>query len=218
MERKIIVQGVGKASTKPDLIVINMTVLTTKMEYAEAVAEGARKTEAVRAALLPLGFAKEDVKTGNYNISTRYEGEHDEHGNFRQRFAGYDCVHTLNLEFPMDSERLTAVISALAESSAAPEFHIRFTVKNTETVLNNVLRDATARAKERAAVLCEAADVRLGQLLSIDYSWGGAQLYSRTECAPMLRMAKAGNAMADMDIVPEDIQTEETVTFVWEIG
>lgn len=218
MERTIIVKGVGKASTKPDLIEITMTVQATDAEYSQAVADGARKTDTIKAALRPLGFSDEDVKTCNYNISTRYEGEHDEKGVYRQRFVGYDCVHTLRLEFGMDSERLSAVVSALAESNAAPEFHIRFTVKDPDAVLGRVLADAAARAGETAKTLCAAAGVELGRLLSIDCGRGGAELYSRTECAPMLRMAKANGAVADMSIVPEDVQTQETVTFVWEIG
>ncbi len=219
MERRIAVKSTGRATAKPDLVVISMTVQATELDYAGTVAEGARKTEAVKEALLPLGFRKEDVKTTNYNVSTRYESEQDEHGVFRQRFAGYDCVHSLSLEFPMDSARLSAVVCALAESDAAPQFHIRFTVKDPDAVIERVLQDAAKRAAEKAEILCAAAGVRLGMLVGVEYGSRGAELYSQTECAPMLRMAKASanGAVADMDIVPEDIRTEETATFVWEI-
>lgn len=220
MERRIAVKSTGRASAKPDLVVISMTVQAAEEAYARAVEEGTRRTEAVKEALLPLGFRKEDVKTTFYNVSTRYESEQDEHGVFRQRFAGYDCVHSLSLEFPMDSARLSAVVCALAESDAAPQFHIRFTVKDPDAVIERVLQDAAKRAAERANILCAASGVRLGPLVGIEYGSRAAELYSQTECAPMLRMAKASanGAMADMDVVPEDIRTEETVTFIWEIG
>lgn len=219
MDRRIVVRSTGRASTKPDLIVISMTVQATDREYARAVEQSAHRTEAVREALLPLGFSKDDVKTSNYNVSTRYESEQDERGVFRQRFAGYDCFHSLSLEFPLDSARLSAVVSALAQSSAEPQFQIRFTVKDTDAVIDRVLQDAAVRGREKANTLCAASGVRLGALVGIEYGSRGMELYSQTECAPMLRMAKAGNGMAemDMDVVPEDIRTEETVTFTWEI-
>ncbi len=220
MKRRIVVKITGRASAKPDQVVISMTVQATDTEYPRAVELGARQSEAVKASLLPLGFGKEDVKTTNYNVSTRYESEQDERGVFRQRFAGYDCVHSLSLEFPMDSARLSAVVCALAESEAAPQFHIRFTVKDSDAVIERVLQDAAERAAEKAEILCAASGVRRGALVGIEYGSRGAELYSQTECAPMLRMAKASanGAMADMDIVPEDIRTEETVTFIWEIA
>ena len=217
MERKIVVKSTGRASAKPDLIVISMTVQATEADYARAVEEGARRTEAIRAALLPLGFVKEDIKTSNYNVSTRYEGEQDEHGVFRQRFAGYDCFHSLSLEFPMDIARLSAVVSALTESSAEPQFHIRFTVKDADAVIDRVLHDAAARAREKAEILCAASGVRLGALLGMEYGVQELEIDSQTVCAPMLRMAKSDGGMADMSVVPEDVRAEETVTFSWEI-
>ena len=215
MERKIVIRSVGRASTKPDLIVISMTVEATDPDYNAAVSEAARRTQSVREALLPLGFAKEEIKTTNFNVSTRYESEQDEKGIFRQRFAGYDCMHSLSLEFPMDSERLAAVVSAIAESSATPQFHIRFTVKDADAVIDRVLKDAAARAREKAEVLCAASGAKLGELVGIEYGSGSMTLYSQTEFAPMLRMAKASDN--SLDVVPEDIRTEETVTFTWEL-
>ena len=216
MERKIVIRSTGRARTKPDLIVISMTVQATDTEYSRAVDEGARRTELVRKSLLPLGFAKEDIKTADFNVSARYENEQDEYGVFRQRFAGYDCMHRLSIEFPMDSARLLDVVTALAGCDADPQFNIRFTVRNAEAVLDRVLQDAAASGRKKAELLCEASGVRLGALIEIAYGSGGMEFFSQTECTPMLRMAKASGA-ANMDVVPEDILSEETVTFSWEI-
>ena len=215
MERKIVIQSAGRATTKPDLIAISMTVGATNEDYALAVEEAASRTRSLRDSLHPLGFSKEEIKTTNYTVSTRYESEQDERGVYRQRFAGYDCVHSLSLEFPMDSDRLSAVVNALATGSAQPQFHIRFTVKDADAVIDRVLQDASARALARAKTLCAASGVRLGTLIGIEYGSGGMQLYSQTEFAPMLRMAKVADS--SIDVVPEDILTEETVTFSWEI-
>jgi uncharacterized protein YggE len=216
--RTIRVTGRGALKLHPDLTRLSLTLQGSDMDYGTVLQRSAEETEALRDVLASLGFAREALKTLQFNVDTLYEGYQDEKGIYRQKFAGYDCFHALRVEFDMDSARLSAVVCALAGSSAAPEFHIRFTVKDTEAVLDRVLKDAATQAKKKAEVLCAASGVKLGALVSIDYGAFAGELYSRTECAPMLRMAKAGNGMADMDIVPEDVRTEETVTFTWEIG
>mgnify|MGYP001330009948 FL=1 len=80
------------------------------------------------------------------------------------------------------------------------------------------MRSATINAREKAEVLCEASDVELGDLLTIDYNWGELNIVSRTDYMLEERaMAMPMRAMADMDIQPEDIDVSDTATFVWEI-
>lgn len=75
-----------------------------------------------------------------------------------------------------------------------------------------------ADSKEKAKVLAEAAGVTLGDIVTIDYSWGELEIVSR----PVERcMMSAANGAVDsyaMDIEPDDIDVTDTVTVVWEIG
>ena len=77
------------------------------------------------------------------------------------------------------------------------------------------LRSATANAKKKAEILCEASGVTMGDLIAIDYNWGELDIYSHTryDCCEdaMPLMAKS------IDIDPDDIDVSDTATFVWEI-
>lgn len=89
---------------------------------------------------------------------------------------------------------------------------------------NELLGKAVADAKEKAAVLTQAAGVTLKDIQSIDYSWGQINF----EVQPMNRMLMAEECLAkpmmdgagryDMDIEPDDIEVSDTVTVIWEIG
>ena len=74
---------------------------------------------------------------------------------------------------------------------------------------------ASDTARRKAQILCDASAVTLGDLQSIKYSWGDADLYSRTD----FNLGERNMVMmkASLDFVPEDIEIEDTVTFVWEI-
>lgn len=102
---------------------------------------------------------------------------------------------------------------------AHPQLSITFTVKDSTAINEEMLRSATANAKRKAEILCDASGMELGALLSIDYNWGELNVYSNTrydmeeECLAAPMMAKC----AEIDMEPDDIDVSDTATFVWEI-
>ena len=135
----------------------------------------------------------------------------------QQRFVGYKFVHDLKIEFDADNELLGKVLYALANASITPEFRLQYTVKDVESAKNELLSKAVADSKTKAEVLTKAAGVKIGEILNIDYSWAELELVAQP-----VRMLKASPAMANdamgsyqMDITPEDIKVEDSVTVVW---
>ena len=71
---------------------------------------------------------------------------------------------------------------------------------------------------KKAEILCQASGAKLGELISIDYSWGEINVYSDTGYGVERScMMKADACLSDIDIEPDDVKVKDTVTFVWEI-
>ena len=107
---------------------------------------------------------------------------------------------------------------ALANSPLSPEFHLSYTVKDPEAVKNRLLGKAVKDAKAKADILASAAEVTLGKMMSIDYSWNKISFETRPvelEEEPMV--CAPPKASYDLNIEPDDIQVSDTVTVVWEI-
>lgn len=86
------------------------------------------------------------------------------------------------------------------------------------TAINEeMLRSATANAKRKAEVLCDAAGVKLGDLVSINYSWGELNIYSDTNYGLAKDCLADPMTVRAIDIEPDDIDIRDTATFVWEI-
>ncbi len=214
-DRIITVKGIGNVSVKPDLIVITMSLENTDYSYSGAMQLASGAIDAIRTALISVGYVKDDLKTTDFNINTDYESYKDTKGNWKQKFNGYKCTHRLKLEFDFDMERLTDTLSAIASSGANPEFEINFSVKDKNAVSDQLLQNAVKNASEKAAVLAAAAGLSLGAIQRIDYSWGELRFYSDTKMIePLYYESKAAPAM---DIEPEDIKVNDTVTVVWSI-
>ncbi len=217
MMKTITVKGIGNVSVKPDWIIVSMKLETEDKEYDKTTELAAERITLINESLAKIGFESNSVKTTDFNVRTNYESVKDKNGNYKSVFKGYVCNHRLKVEFDFDTKRLAQVLSAISECLAKPEFSISFTVKDPSTVSSELLQSAARNAKEKAEILCSASGVKLGELKSIDYSWGEINLYSDTnyEVGDCL-MAKSA-CLSNIDIQPDDIKTSDTATFVWEI-
>jgi len=217
MERTIRVTGKGKLMVKPDTIRLVFNLSDIRKTYEETLAESSKQTGIFKELFVKLGFAADALKTVAFNVNTEYESYQDEQKRWQQRFVGYKFVHDLKIEFDADNELLGKVLYALANASITPEFRLQYTVKDVESAKNELLAKSVADSKTKAEVLTKAAGVKLGEILNIDYSWAELELVAQP-----VRMLKASPAMANdamgsyqMDITPEDIKVEDSVTVVW---
>ena len=216
MNRQLAVKGIGNASTAPDLIVLNMNLEASDMDYEKTMRRGSEMLDALRAAIVSAGHDGKELKTTSFNINTKYE-TYRENGGHKQRFAGYACYHGLKLEFGLDMVLLGATLGAIAGCEAKPNFDIRFSIKDPNAVSEQLLESAVENAKWKAMVLARAAGVKLGAIERIDYNWHELHLYSQTDyqlCDAMVCEAAAPMAM---EIEPEDINVSDTAMVVWAI-
>lgn len=212
------VTGKGKIKVHPDTTRLTLTVERTYKNYDETLKCSAEMTEELKNLFAAFGFEKSDLKTLSFNIGTEYE-DYKEHGVYKQRFEGYSFRHVLKIEFDSDNKRLGKILYALSHSPVCPEFKISYTVKNPESAKNELLANAVSDAKEKAEVLAKAAGVPLKEIQGIDYSWGEIQFETRpVEMMKEMNTCSCENETFDMDIEPDDIDAEDTVTVVWEIG
>lgn len=216
MERHITVKGVGNVTSKPDTVVISLSLDSRDMEYAKAMKKASVSIDEITHALVDIGFAKEDIKTTRFDADTVYKSVKQRDGEYRSVFQGYSIRHNLKLEFNFDTDSLADTLSAIALCPSHPVFSISFTVKDVAGIKDELLRSATINARKKAEILCDAAGVKLGKLLSIDYNWSDINIYSDTVYS-LEESHMALEPTPGIDIEPEDIETSDSATFTWEI-
>ncbi len=217
MARVITVKGTGKASAKPDFVVISMSLHARDRNYDRAMDLAGQYVQHLTETICAIGFEKSDLKTSNFNVHTEYENVKDRNGNYNRIFKGYVVDHSLKLEFDFAMQRLSQALSVIAGCLSNPDLSIRFTVKDASAVNKEMLRSAALNARRTAEILCEASGVKLGQLLNVDYNWGELEIYSHTQYRLDEECLPCAAAPRGIDIEPDDIDVSDTVTFVWEI-
>lgn len=217
MERTITVKGTGKVSARPDYVVLTMHLQSRAMEYEKAMDGAALQIGQLQESLQTAGFEKASVKTTNFNVRTDYNNVQKPNGAYAREFNGFVCEHHLKAEFDFDSARLAQTLAAAAGCPARPELSVAFTVKDTDAVKEELLRAAAENARKKAELLCEASGVGLGKLVTINYNWSEAELYSPARYALAENCASAKSLMRSVDIEPDTIDVQDTASFVWEI-
>lgn len=220
MERIIKVTGKGKLSVKPDTIRLRINMEGKSKEYEETLRLSAENAELLKDLFEKLGFERKALKTLYFNVDTETEGYQDKDKSWKRRFKGYKFVHDTKIEFEADNVLLGRVLYALANCKIHPEFTIEYTVFDPEKCKNELLGKAVEDSMTKAHVLTSAAGVKLGDIVTIDYSWGEIDFVTRPMrdmmlecCAPDCIETKGYN----IDIEAEDIDVTDTVTVVWRI-
>ena len=216
--RTIRVTGKGQLKVHPDMTRITIELEGMDWEYGETLKKSSKVTEKMKDLLVPFGFERTDLKTLRFNVEPIYES-YKVNDEYKRRFNGYKFTHVMKVEFDSDNKRLGKILFALANCRLSPEFRLSYTVKDPEAVKNELLGKAVRDAAAKAGVLSAAAGVKLGEIQTVDYSWGQV----RFEVEPMDKLmlaepcAVSEGGCYDMDIEPDDISVEDTVTVVWEI-
>ena len=218
--KTIRITGRGQLRVTPDKTRVLIALNDVCEEYAKALEKASEERQALQGVVREFGFADSDLKTLSFNVDPEYEG-YQEDGIYKQKFKGYRYYHQLKLEFPSDNDRLGKVVFALAQSGLKPEFHIGFFASDPESVRNRLLADAMADAKEKALALTKAAGVGLKDIQSIDYAKADLEVSVNTLRMPAMAkglLCEESCDGFDMDIQPDDVELNDTVTVIWEIG
>lgn len=217
MARTITVKGIGKVTAKPDLVVLNLTLDSRNIIYDKAMAKASERIQKLSEALYRIGFAEGSIKTSDFNVRSINKQVRDSNGNYKSKFDGYEVTHSLKIQFDMDMKLLSSVLATISSCEADPRLAISFTVKDKDAINEEMLRQAATNAKSKAAILCSASGVKMGELVSIDYNWSEIDIYSNTRYDGFEVKMCCSESEASIDIDPEDITVSDTATFVWEI-
>ena len=110
--------------------------------------------------------------------------------------------------------KLSEALEVITHCSMKPEISIVFTVKNQDKIRDSLLKEAAEDAHRKAVVLTAAAGVKLGELVQITYGRESVDVSSPA----MMKMDSVTFSRKNVfDIVPAEIEEEESVACVWQI-
>ena len=169
LPRTITVTGSGKTVLTPDIAYINVGVQTEDPDASKAVSENNQQTQDVIDALTAAGVAKEDIQTTNFNIYPRQD--YDPQGQPTGEIT-YIVTNTVYVTV-RDLDQIGDLLNSAVAAGANTIHGIQFDVNDKAEALSEARASAVKNAETIAQELASAADVGLGEILSISTFTGG---------------------------------------------
>ena len=207
MRSTVSVTGEGVVTAVPDMAMVS-TGVTTEAATPEAAlnANTAAMAELMKV-LDQLDIADKDRQTSNFNVSPQYRRDRNESGS--PRIDGYRVSNQLTIRV-RDLGELGGLLDALVKAGSNQLGNIRFDFSERGELVDKARQLAVADARKRAELYVDAADIGLGEVLSISESGVAVPR------PPMMRSAMMAEA-ADVPIAVGESEIRATVHMVFEL-
>lgn len=170
-EKTISVSATGEVYAKPDLAIINFSVVTEKKTVDEALSENATKMNAVVNAIKERGIEDKDLKTTSFNIYPRYEwyGKSEIYPTGKRVLVGYEVVQTLEVKI-REMKKIGEIIEVATEAGANEVSNLQLTIENQDELKKQARKQAIEKTKDKAKELASQLGVKLGKITSFNES------------------------------------------------
>ncbi len=187
--RTIAVNGEGEVKVAPDLAVVSFAVETTAPTAAAAVAENAKRSAALSAAVKQKLGAKDKVSTTQYALSPVYEQRERGAPPAMPRITGYIASNAVRVELHA-VDGVGALIDAATAAGANRVDGLDFTLEERAAAQSDALQRAGADARRQAEATAAALGVKLGRVLSATVG-GGPIVLPKSYPRGMVGMAES---------------------------
>jgi len=208
------VSETGTVTHEPDTAFVTFGMETAGKSLAEAQKRNSAVMGKVMDRLRTLQIDKERIQTSSYTVSPQYRSSPNRQADAptaSPEIVGYVISNMVTVEIRA-LDRVATVIEEVLKIGANSFQGLHWGLRDEQAVRLNALKQAAAKAREKAAVLSEALHVKLVRVLSVNE--GGQMM---RPVASMARMAMEGSA-GDVPISPGELKIEATVTLVYEIA
>ena len=208
------VSETGTVAHAPDTAFVMFGLDTPGKSLADAQRRNSAVMSKVMDRLRALQIDKELIQTSSFTVSPQYRPTPHRPADAppaSPEIIGYVVSNMVAVEIRI-LDKVGTVIEEVLKAGANNFQGLHWGLRDEQSVRLSALKQASAKAREKAAVLGEALHVKLVRVLSVNE--GGHMV---RHAAPMARMAMESSA-SDVSISPGELKVEAMVTLVYEIA
>lgn len=201
-EAVISVSGEGTSSIKPDLAILNFSVMRMDETARKALDANTKAMSDVIAALKGQGIEARDLQTSNFSVDPQYDYSQNADGSPKPPvLRGYQVTNSLTVRV-RDLTKVGAILDEAISQGVNQGGSVTFANSDPKAAIAEARKSAMGDALAKAKALTEAAGVKLGRIIEISENAYSAQP------RPVPMMAMAAKA-ADMAAAPVPVEAGE---------
>ena len=204
--------GEGTAYVVPDIAIVSIGVTSRAATASAALAANSADLTKVIDTIKGEGVAERDIGTSGFSIYPVYEEPKPDNGATTEppRIVGYQVTNEVRVTI-RDIAKSGGILDKVVTAGANQVNGITFDNADRKTPADAAIADAIKDAARKAAIMAEAAGVRLVRIVSVTASEGGGPVLARFDmaaAAPMVPVmpgerAVTANAQVTWEIAPK---------------
>ena len=159
----ISVKGEGKIYTKPDIAIVNLSVVTEGRNIKEVQEENSEKMNDVIEFLKGFNVEEKDIKTINYRLYPRYNYENRK----VPQIIGYEITQTLEVKIK-NMEKIGEILERSVSAGVNQVSSLKFGIDKDQELKEQARDIAIKDAKQKAKKLASQLGVKLVKLSGFD--------------------------------------------------
>ncbi len=210
------VSATGTLSVVPDTAFVTFGMETTGKSLAEAQRQNNAGMSKVKERLRELQIEKERIQTSSFTVSPQYKPPPKRPADAPPtppEIVGYSVSNTITVEV-RNLEQVAAVIEESLTAGANHFQGLHWTLRDEQQAKLSALKNAAAKAREKAAALSEALHVKLVRLVTVTEEGRMVRPVPRVSRSMMAMDAGGG----EPPIFSGEMKVEATVTLVYEFA
>lgn len=205
--RTITVSGEGKVTAKPDVAVVDLSVVAQGMTVKDVTQSGNERMNKVLSAVKALGVADDDLKTVSYSLYPEYKYPENQ----KAFIAGYRLDQTLRVKV-RDLAKVEDVVDKGVAAGSNQIGQLSFEIDDDSELKADAREIAFKKARDKAESMAASAGVKLGRVIT--FSEGGdygypQPVYARSEMAYDM----AGSVASPIEAGSQEVIVNMSVTY-----
>lgn len=160
----VTVSGEGNVTTQPDKVVVRFGVVTQAETAEQARSQNASSAKNALNAVRDLDVPEEKMRMERLRLQPRYEYNDEED---RRELVGYEATRQVVVELDR-LEVLPQLVADIVESGANRVDNIDYQLSDRTQFRNEALREAAEAARDKARLLAETLNAKLGPVHTIN--------------------------------------------------
>ena len=216
-EATIRVQGKGAIHVVPDVTRVEVTIQQWFIDHSKAYAQ-AKENSAWMVKILEYNKKPGKLaKNTRFDIEDYTENEYDDDGNYiGKKKNGFMLNQRIKIDLPIDNILVNYIVKGIGKFIPNAQINIGYTLQDERPSQMKMLARAVSDARDKARVMAESVDCRIGKVLHIQYSHSNVHVFSQARNIHSNSEAKASTA-SSLDITPDDLVMSDTADVTFEL-
>lgn len=219
VKNTINITGTGEAYAKPDLAIVDFSVVNTGTTVDAALTKNTQAMNKVIEYIKSQGVEDKDLKTTSFNIYPQYEYQRVQIEIYpyppgKRVLTGYEVSQQLQVKI-RDLAKVGNIIQGAASNGANQIGDLQFTIDKLEDIQKQAREDAINEAKDKANILASQLGVKIVGV--VNFSENGYVPYYQEKRLDTMAVGSPGSPAPSPNIQTGENKITSTVTITYEI-